>query len=192
MFQGLCPLALTEPTKGFTMSLEPQLRFISQFIQNAAFFPSWLMPCKNYQYLPVSIWYSWSQHFTRKKLQHYGISGIVHRWFKSYLENRKQFVSISGVEPELGSLSYSVSQGSVLRPLLLLFYINGLHYVIKTSPLLHCAHGTCLLNMQSSMKEINRTLNKYFEHLAFWLNANKILLNITKQKFSYLNLKANN
>ena len=40
-----------------------------------------------------------------EKIQHYGIRGIAHQWFKSYLENRKQFVSISGAESELGLLN---------------------------------------------------------------------------------------
>ena len=30
------------------------------------------------------------------KLEHYGIRGIANEWFKSYLYDRKQFVSING------------------------------------------------------------------------------------------------
>ena len=48
-----------------------------------------------------------------EKIQHYGIRGIAHQWFKSYLENRKQFVSISSAESELTSVNYGVPQGSV-------------------------------------------------------------------------------
>ena len=33
-----------------------------------------------------------------EKIQFYGIRGIAHQWVKSYLENRKQFVSDNGAE----------------------------------------------------------------------------------------------
>ena len=76
---------------------------------------------------------------------------------KSYLENRKQFVSVHGAESELDSVNYDVTQGSVLGPLPFLIYINDLHYAIKASCPLHFAYDTCLLNIQSSIKPINRT-----------------------------------
>ena len=50
----------------------------------------------------------------------HGICGIVNDWFKSYLFNRKQFVSIGSTKSELNSIIYEVPQGSVLGPLLFL------------------------------------------------------------------------
>ena len=40
-----------------------------------------------------------------KKLEHYGIRGIGNSWFESYLNNRSQFVSISGFDSTLKSIS---------------------------------------------------------------------------------------
>ena len=115
-----------------------------------------------------------------EKIQHYGIRGIDHWWLKSDLENRKQFVSVSGAESELASVNYGVPQGSVYRPLLFLIYINDLHYVITASCPLHFADDTCLLNIKSFIKQINRTLNKDYKQLALWLNANEISLNVAQ------------
>ena len=92
---------------------------------------------------------------------------MAHQWFKSYLKNKKQFVSINGAKFELGSVNYVVPQSSVLGALLFLIYINDLHYSIKTSGPLHFADGTCLLNIQSSIKKITEHLTKTENHLTF-------------------------
>ena len=48
------------------------------------------------------------------KFNHYGIHGVSNEWFKSYLSNRNQYVSINGYESGLAILSCGVPQGSVL------------------------------------------------------------------------------
>ena len=42
------------------------------------------------------------------KLNHYGICGVSNDWFKSYLSNRNQYVSINGYESGLAALSCGV------------------------------------------------------------------------------------
>ena len=49
------------------------------------------------------------------KLDYYGIQGISNNWFKSYLSNRKQFVSINGYDSGLAEIKCGVPQGSVLE-----------------------------------------------------------------------------
>jgi len=48
------------------------------------------------------------------KLEMYGIRGLVLDWFRDYLTNRRQFVTIADNHSELGNITCGVPQGSVL------------------------------------------------------------------------------
>ena len=71
------------------------------------------------------------------KLKSYGIRGIAHHWFKSFLSSRTQYVAISGHNSSLKLISNGVPQGSVLGPLLFLLYINDLNNAIQYSTISH-------------------------------------------------------
>ena len=45
------------------------------------------------------------------KLSHYGICGVSNDWFKSYLCNRSQYVSINGCDSGLAAINCGVPQG---------------------------------------------------------------------------------
>ena len=61
------------------------------------------------------------------KLSHYGVHGVSNDWFKSYLSNRSQYVSINGYDSGLAAINCGVPQGSVLARLLFLLHINNLN-----------------------------------------------------------------
>ena len=114
------------------------------------------------------------------KLGHYGVRGTANDWFRSYLTNRKQFVTINGVDSTPRIMKFGVPQGSVLGPLLFLIYINDLYLSVKFSTARHFADDTCLLIEDKSPKRLKKMLNQDLKSLNLWLKANKISLNASK------------
>ena len=114
------------------------------------------------------------------KLDYYGIQGISNIWFKSYLSNRKQFVSINGYDSGLAEIKCGVPQGSVLGNLLFLLHINDLNQAIKFCKVHHFADDTNLLYFGKSIKKLNKLVNYDLKNLLYWLNANKVSLNVIK------------
>ena len=125
------------------------------------------------------------------KLEHYGLRGVVNKWFKSYLSNRHQFVSIDGYESDLKEIKHGVPQGSVLGPLLFLIYINDLHNAIFYSRTYHFADDTHLLNINKCPKKMQKQMNLDLRCLYKWLLANKISLNCSKTELIIFHSKRN-
>ena len=126
-----------------------------------------------------------------RKLDHYGLRGVSNRLIKSYLENRKQYVSINGFDSTIREMKHGVPQGSVLGPLLFLIYINDLHNCVFYSETYHFADDTHLFHVLSKHngRYSTKKLNNDLKSLNHWLLANKISLNASKTEAIYFREK---
>ena len=86
------------------------------------------------------------------KLNHYKILGVSSDWFKSYLSNSNQFVSIHFYDSGFAAINCGVPQGSVLGPLLFLLYVNDFDQAIDFCRVYHFTDDTNLLCLGNSIK----------------------------------------
>ena len=118
-----------------------------------------------------------------KKLQHYGIRGVAHNWFKSYLENRQQFVTVNGTDSDYSSLLYGVPQGSILGPLLFIIYINDLPGINDLAKFILYADDANIIITGSSYDEVYAKVTDLSTHLKNWVNSNGLSLNLKKTTY---------
>ena len=83
-----------------------------------------------------------------------GFKKPVIKWFKSYLSNRKFFVSIEGVFSEEGLLTCGVSQGSILGPLLFLIYVSDLPQSLSETASNLYVDDTCIYYQRRDIQKI--------------------------------------
>ena len=117
------------------------------------------------------------------KLYKYGIRGTPWNWFKSYLENRKQYVCYSDTLSATMPITHGVPQGSILGPLLFILYINALANVSENLFSILFADDTTVLIEGTNINTMIATLNCELGKLTEWLNANKLSINVSKSHY---------
>ena len=118
-----------------------------------------------------------------QKLEHYGIRDMALAWFESYLNGRKQYVSLNGCDSGIKDISCGVPQGSVLGPLLFLLYINDLPNISEKLKFFLFADDTNIYLEDVNLRNLEKCMNDELKKLYEWLCINRLSLNISKTNF---------
>ena len=118
------------------------------------------------------------------KLEKYGIRELELEWFRSYLSNRKQFVTINNKNSLLAGVILGVHQGPILAPLLFLIYINDLPIASKLFTLLF-ADDTTLMASATSVVDLCTFVNTEFKKVCDFFRTNKLSLHPDKTKLLF-------
>ena len=125
------------------------------------------------------------------KLNAYGLRGKINDLFKSYLSNRKQFVSLNGFDSGMEDITCGVPQGSTLGPLLFLLYINDFRLCLTKTSSGHFADDTFIIFNSKKLKTIETVINTELKEVIRWLRLNKLSLNAGKTELIFFHSKHN-
>ena len=122
--------------------------------------------------------------FLQRLSNHYGVTGTVLQWFKSYLSGRTRSVVMDGEQSEPSPLTNGVPLGSVLGPLCFTMYIAPLEEVVASFDgvqLMSYADDTQLymvINPSKKTAAISK-LEQCINSVKSWMIANRLKLKVT-------------
>ena len=117
-----------------------------------------------------------------EKLKHYKLTNNTISWFQSYLNKRKQKVSLNNTMSDDEVIISGVPQGSILGPLLFLLFINDLPLYTDSSNTDMYADDTTLYVCGKTLEDIRTNLQMALDSLAKWCRYNGMIINTSKTK----------
>lgn len=118
------------------------------------------------------------------ELDHYGIDGQLLKWISNYLNVRQQRVFINRSYSQYKNVKAGVPQGSVLRPLLFLIYVNYITDNLLSITRLF-ADDTSLAFTISNVKDLEGILNHDLREISKWSRKWLVSFNPDKTEVLY-------
>ena len=104
-----------------------------------------------------------------EKLKVYGVKNNSIDWFKSYLVNRHQFVSISGKTSGMALMKHGVPHDSILGLLLFIVFINDLPLHVSSSIDLYDDDTAVTVSVEYDLiPYVQVSLSKSVNEIAQW------------------------
>ena len=122
------------------------------------------------------------------RLHQYGITGKLHDWFRSYLQERKQQVTVLGATSRELPVTSGVPQGSLLGPILFLLFVDDLPNTVKTSRVACYADDTKIFKSIDSITDCN-ALQSDLNDLVSWSESSGLIFNQSKCKYQCITRK---
>ena len=107
-------------------------------------------------------------------------------WFRSYLSDRTQIVTVNGLRSDEAPLSLGVPQGSVLGPVLFVFYTQPLFELIKKHWIQHHTFADDNQLYKETVPDQIQTTIEIMQNcitgVKLWMTHNKLQLNDNKME----------
>lgn len=107
------------------------------------------------------------------------LAGIDNTWFRSYLEDRKQVVSVNDYTSNVQSIVCGVPQGSILGPWCYLMFCNDMSTCVSCNLILY-ADDAILLSSHCDIKQVIQDLSMEVSNCHHWLTNNKLSMHMGK------------
>lgn len=114
-----------------------------------------------------------------RKLKNFSFDPGLTQYFRSYLENRIQFVQFNNSRSKQFIATSGVPQGSILGPLLFIMFINDITDYIEHSDFLLYADDLKIYNVINSQSDCE-SLQRDLKNLEGFCDNNRLELNISK------------
>ena len=115
---------------------------------------------------------------------------MEHHRVKSFLTNRKQYVSINGSGSKKISIATRVLQGSVLSPLFFLVYVSDLARC-SNFDILTYADDTVVTVSSNIIPNLTEIAKFDLRKVQKWYEVNKLTLNINKTQSLFFDKRSN-